>query len=102
MIIRAGENIYPAEVEAFLFTHSKIAQVAVFGIPDDFYGEQAVAWIRVHSGESLAEDEVRDYCSGRLAHFKIPGIIEFVDAFPMTVTGKVQKFKMRDAVLERL
>jgi len=97
MIIRGGENIYPAEIEAFLFSHPEIAQVAVFGIPDAYYGEELVAWIQLHAGATLDEGGVRDYCKGRIAHFKIPKIIRFVDEFPMTVTGKLQKFRMREA-----
>ncbi len=97
MIIRGGENIYPAEIEAFLFSHPEIAQVAVFGVPDAYYGEELVAWIQLHAGATLDEAGVRDYCRGRIAHFKIPKIIRFVDEFPMTVTGKLQKFRMREA-----
>jgi len=97
MIIRGGENIYPAEIEQFLFGHPDIAQVAVFGIPDEYYGEELVAWIQLHAGATLDADGVRDYCRGRIAHFKIPRRIRFVDEFPMTVTGKLQKFRMREA-----
>jgi len=96
MIIRAGENIYPAEIEQYLFGHPDIAQVAVFGIPDEYYGEELVAWIQLHAGATLDEDGVRDYCQGQIAHFKIPKTIRFVDEFPMTVTGKLQKFRMRE------
>ena len=102
MIIRGGENIYPREIEDFLFTHPKISEVAVFGIPDEFYGEEIVAWIQLHKGESLTEDEVRNFCKGNIAHFKIPKYIYFVDEFPMTVTGKLQKYRMRESTLERL
>jgi fatty-acyl-CoA synthase len=102
MIIRGGENIYPREIEDFLFTHPKVAEVAVFGIPDEYYGEVVAAWIQAHAGEELNEDEIRDYCKGRIAHFKIPSHIEFVEEFPMTVTGKLQKFRMRDIVLKRM
>ena len=101
MIIRGGENIYPAEIEEFLFTHSEIAQVAVFGIPDDYYGEELVAWIQRHAGSTLDEAAVRDYCRGQIAHFKVPRFIRFVEEFPMTVTGKLQKFRMREAEVER-
>jgi fatty-acyl-CoA synthase len=97
MVIRGGENIYPAEIEEFLFTHPDIAQVAVFGIPDAYYGEELAAWIQLHAGAALDEEGVRDYCKGRIAHFKIPKVIRFVDEFPMTVTGKLQKFRMREA-----
>jgi len=102
MIIRGGENIYPREIEDFLFTHPKISEVAVFGIPDEFYGEEIVAWIQLHNGESLTEDEVRNFCKGNIAHFKIPKYIYFVGEFPMTVTGKLQKYRMRESTLERL
>jgi fatty-acyl-CoA synthase len=100
MIIRGGENIYPAEIEEFLFTHPEIAQVAVFGIPDEYYGEELGAWIQRHAGSTLDEAAVRDYCRGQIAHFKIPRRIRFVDEFPMTVTGKLQKFRMREAEVE--
>ncbi|MEN8169674.1 MAG: AMP-binding protein [Pseudomonadota bacterium] len=102
MIIRGGENIYPREIEDFLFTHPKVAEVAVFGIPDDFYGEEVMAWVELHADESLSEGELRDFCIGNISHFKIPKTIWFVDEFPMTVTGKLQKFRMREMVLEKL
>ncbi len=102
MIIRGGENIYPREIEDYLFTHPKISEVAVFGIPDEFYGEEIVAWIQLHSGETLTEEEVREFCKGKIAHFKIPKYIHFVDEFPMTVTGKLQKYRMREITLEHL
>ena len=102
MIIRGGENIYPREIEDFIFTHPKVAEVAVFGIPDKFYGEQVAAWIELHSGESATEDEIREFCKEEIAHFKIPKYIRFVETFPMTVTGKVQKFKMREEMIKDL
>jgi fatty-acyl-CoA synthase len=102
MIIRGGENIYPREIEDFLFTHPKISEVAVFGIPDEFYGEEIMAWIQLHAGETATEEEIREYCKGQLAHFKIPRYIRFVEEFPMTVTGKVQKYRMREMVLEEM
>jgi len=102
MIIRGGENIYPAEIEEFLFSHPKIAQVGVFGIPDVRYGETVMAWVQLHAGEKATEDEIRDYCKGKIAHFKIPQHVWFVDEFPMTVTGKLQKFRMRELALEKL
>ena len=102
MIIRGGENIYPAEIEEFLFAHPKIAQVAVFGVPDEFYGEEVMAWIQPHAGSTLTEDELKTFCKGKIAHFKIPKYIWFVDEFPMTVTGKLQKFRMRELAVERL
>ncbi|MDX1696654.1 MAG: AMP-binding protein [Thiohalobacterales bacterium] len=102
MIIRGGENIYPREIEDFIFTHPKVAEVAVFGLPDEFYGEQVMAWIQLHPGEQATEEEIRAFCKDRIAHFKVPAYIWFVDEFPMTVTGKLQKFRMREQALERL
>jgi fatty-acyl-CoA synthase len=96
MIIRGGENIYPKEIEEWLFQHPKVAQVAVFGVPDEFYGEIVCAWIQLHGGETMTEDDVADYCRTGLAHFKVPARIRFVEEFPMTVTGKLQKFRMRE------
>ncbi len=102
MIIRGGENIYPREIEEFLFTHPKVAQVAVFGIPDEYFGEEVMAWIQLHVGETTTEDEIRAFCKDQIAHFKIPKHIWFVEEFPMTVTGKLQKFKMREIAMEKL
>ena len=98
MIIRGGENIYPREIEDFLFTHPKIAEVAVFGVPDERLGEQVAAWIQLHSGQTASADEIRQFCKDEIAHFKIPKYIRFVDKLPMTITGKPQKFKMREAM----
>ncbi len=98
MIIRGGENIYPREVEEFLYTHPKIADVQVLGLPDEKLGETVAAWIRLK--EPATEDEIREYCKGKISHFKIPQFIRFVDAFPMTVTGKIQKFKMREVEIK--
>lgn len=102
MIIRGGENIYPREIEDFIFTHPKVAEVAVFGIPDEFYGEEIMTWVQCHAGETMSEQELRDYCKGNIAHFKIPKYIWFVDEFSMTVTGKLQKFRMKEMALEKL
>jgi fatty-acyl-CoA synthase len=102
MVIRGGENIYPREIEDFIFTHPKVAEVAVFGIPDAFYGEEPVAWIKLHSGETCTDTEICEYCRDNLAHYKIPQIIRFVDSFPMTATGKLQKYRMREMMLEEL
>ena len=96
MIIRGGENVYPREVEEFLYTHPKVSEVQVVGIPDERLGEVVLAWIRLKAGECATEDEVREFCAGQIAYFKIPEHIRFVDTFPMTVTGKVQKFKIRE------
>jgi fatty-acyl-CoA synthase len=102
MVIRGGENVYPREIEEFLYTHEDIADVQVVGVPDERYGEELCAWVIARAGASLDEDAVRDFCRGRLAHFKVPRYVIFTDEFPMTVTGKVQKFKMREASIERL
>jgi len=102
MIIRGGENIYPAEIEEFLFSHPKIAEVAVVGLPDCKLGEVVAAWIRLKPGQGMTTEEVQEYCHGKIAHFKIPQHIRFVDAFPMTVTGKLQKFRIREAEIEML
>jgi fatty-acyl-CoA synthase len=102
MIIRGGENIYPVEVEAFLFGHAKIADVAVVGLPDRKLGEIVAAWIRLRPGETMTCAELQEYCQGKIAHFKIPQHIRFVDAFPMTVTGKLQKFRIRESEIEAL
>ena len=102
MIIRGGENIYPREIEDFLFTHPQVAAVAVFGVPDEYYGEEIMAWVQLHEGGQVSEQELRDFCKGNISHFKIPKYIWFVDEFPMTVTGKLQKFRMREIALERL
>ena len=96
MIIRGGENIYPREVEEFLYTHPKVAEVQVVGIPDARLGEIVVAWIRVKAGQSATEHEIRDFCQGKIAYFKIPESVRFVDQFPMTITGKIQKFRIRE------
>jgi fatty-acyl-CoA synthase len=102
MVIRGGENLYPREIEEFLYRHPKIQDVQVFGVADDRYGEELCAWIRIRAGEALTADEVRAFCQGQIAHNKIPRYVEFVDEFPMTVTGKIQKFLMREAVESRL
>jgi fatty-acyl-CoA synthase len=102
LIIRGGENIYPAEIEAFLFGHPKVAEVAVVGLPDLKLGEIVAAWMRLRPGEIMTPGEVREYCQGKIAHFKIPQHIRFVDSFPMTVTGKLQKFRIRESEIEAL
>jgi fatty-acyl-CoA synthase len=100
MIIRGGENVYPREVEEFLFTHPKISEVQVIGIPDERMGETVVAWVRLKPGETADEAEIRAFCRDRLAYFKVPQHVRFVDAYPMTLSGKVQKFKMRQEEIE--
>ena len=102
MVIRGGEHVYPREIEEFLYTHPDIADVQVVGVPDERYGEELMAWIILRPGASLTEDEVKAFCKGQIAHFKIPRYVKFVDSFPMTVTGKVQKFKMREDATEEL
>ncbi|RXH19610.1 AMP-binding protein [Bradyrhizobium guangzhouense] len=102
LVIRGGENLYPREIEEFLYRHPKIQDVQIFGVADTRYGEELCAWIRVRSGETLTAEEVRAFCDGQIAHNKIPRYVEFVDEFPMTVTGKIQKFVMRDTVEQRL
>ncbi len=100
MIIRGGENIYPREIEEFLHAHPKIADACVVGLPDERLGERVLAWVQLKAGESANEDEIKDFCQEKIAHFKIPEFIRFVDEFPMTVTGKVQKFVLRQKEVE--
>ena len=102
MIIRGGENIYPRELEEFFFTHPAVADVQIVGIPDAKYGEQVVAWIKFHPGHTANELELQTWCKSRIAHFKTPRHFKFVEAFPMTVTGKIQKFKMREISIQEL
>jgi fatty-acyl-CoA synthase len=102
MVIRGGENVYPREVEEFLYSHPSIADVQVIGVPDQRYGEELMAWVIPREGASLDADAVREFCQGRIAHYKIPRYVKTVDAFPMTVTGKVQKFKMREQAIDEL
>ncbi|KIG02758.1 Long-chain-fatty-acid--CoA ligase [Burkholderia sp. MR1] len=102
MVIRGGENVYPREIEEFLFRHPKIQSVQVFGVPDEKYGEEVCAWIVVRPGEQASEDDIRAFCQGQIAHYKIPRYIRFVDELPMTVTGKAQKFVMRARMIDEL
>jgi len=102
MVIRGGENIYPREVEEFLYSHPKIAEVQVFGVPDDRMGEELCAWVQLYPGESMTEEELKAFCRDRITHFKIPRYVRFVDEYPMTVTGKIQKFIMREQMREEL
>jgi fatty-acyl-CoA synthase len=102
MVIRGGENVYPREIEEFLYSHPQIADVQVIGVPDERYGEELMAWVIPRNGAELTEDEVKDFCRGKIAHFKIPRYVKFVEGFPMTVTGKVQKFKMRETAIGEL
>lgn len=102
MVIRGGENVYPREIEEFLYTHPKISDVQVIGVPDEKYGEEVCAWIRLKPGEQATAEEIREYCKGQIAHYKIPRYITFVESFPMTVTGKIQKFLMRQQSIKDL
>ncbi|MBO0783180.1 MAG: AMP-binding protein, partial [Ktedonobacteraceae bacterium] len=102
MIIRGGENIYPREIEEFLYTHPKIRDVQVIGVPDARYGEVVMAWVQLQPGQQSTPEEIQEFCKGQIAHYKIPRYIKFVDTFPMTVTGKIQKFLMRQQSIEEL
>ncbi|HSH47249.1 MAG TPA: AMP-binding protein [Halomonas sp.] len=102
LIIRGGENIYPREIEDFLYTHPAISDVQVIGVPDEKYGEEVMAWVKLGSGQQLDEDELIAFCKGKIAHYKVPRYVKFVDEFPMTVTGKIQKFKMREEATHEL
>ena len=102
MVIRGGENIYPREIEEFLYRHPKIQDVQVIGVPDPRYGEELCAWVKLRDGESAAPEDIQEFCKGQIAHYKIPRYIKFVDAFPMTVTGKIQKFLMREETIREL
>ena len=102
MIIRGGENIYPREIEEFLYTHPQIADVQVIGVPDERFGEEVMAWVMLKPDADATADAIRDYCRGRIAHFKVPRYVKITDEFPMTVTGKIQKFRMREMAVEEL
>jgi fatty-acyl-CoA synthase len=102
MVIRGGENVYPREIEEFLYTHPDIADVQVIGVPDERFGEELMAWVIVRGDAQFDADAVRAFCQGRIAHFKVPRYVKVVDAFPMTVTGKVQKFRMREQAIDEL
>ncbi len=102
MVIRGGENVYPREIEEFLYRHPKVQDVQVIGVPDPRYGEEICAWIKLHDGKTATADEIREFCKGQIAHYKIPRYIEFVAEFPMTITGKIQKFVMREQTIAKL
>ena len=102
MIIRGGENIYPREIEEFLYTHPAVSDVQVYGVPDRKYGEQVMAAIKIKEGVSLTEEDVKTFCTGRIANYKIPRYIKFVDEYPMTASGKIQKFKLREMAIKDL
>jgi fatty-acyl-CoA synthase len=102
MVIRGGENIYPREIEEFLYKHPKVADVQIIGVPDRKYGEELCAWVRLKANQTCTDEEIRQFCQGQIAHYKIPRYVKFVDAFPMTVTGKIQKFLMREQARKEL
>ena len=102
MVIRGGENLYPREIEEFLYRHPKVSDVQIVGLPDEKYGEELCAWVKLAEGTDATDDEIRDFCKGQIAHHKIPRYIKFVDDFPMTVTGKIQKFEIRAAMIKEL
>jgi len=102
MIIRGGENIYPKVIEEFLYTHPGVEEVSVIGVPDEKFGEQICAWIQLKKGTTITEDEIKEYCRGKIAYYKIPQYILFVDEFPMTVTGKIRKAEMREISIKKL
>ena len=102
IIIRGGENISPWQIEQFLLTHPKVAEVAVFGVPHEYFGEEIMAWVRLNAGQAATEQEIRDFCQGQIAHFKIPKYIWFVKEFPMTVSGKLQKYRMREIAMKKM
>jgi fatty-acyl-CoA synthase len=102
MIIRGGENVYPREIEEFLYTHPDVADAQVIGVPDERFGEAIMAWVQLSGGAELSEDELKAFCKGKIAHFKIPKYVRFVSEFPMTVTGKVRKMEMRETSIADL
>jgi fatty-acyl-CoA synthase len=102
LVIRGGENVYPREVEEFLYSHPDIEDVQVVGVPDVKYGEELCAWVKLRPAAELTAEQVREYCKGRIAHYKVPRYVRFTTEFPMTVTGKVQKFKMRETSVGEL
>ena len=102
MIIRGGENVYPREIEEYLYRHDDVVEVQVIGVPDSRYGEEIMAWVQLREGASLDADDIKDFCRGRIAHYKVPRYVKFTDEFPMTITGKIQKYLMREAAIEEL
>ena len=102
MVIRGGENVYPREIEEFLYRHPKIQDVQVIGVPDDRYGEEICAWVKLRPGVAANEEEIKAFCRDQIAHYKVPRYVKFVDEFPMTVTGKIQKFIMRERTIAEL
>ena len=102
MVVRGGENIYPREVEEYLMSHAEIEDVQVTGVPDEKFGEEIIAWVKLNHSSGLSEEDIKEYCKGKIAHYKVPRYIRFSNEFPMTVTGKVQKYKMREISIEEL
>jgi fatty-acyl-CoA synthase len=102
MVIRGGENIYPREIEEFLHHHEKISDVYVVGVPDIKYGEELCAWVKIKAGQTLTEEEVKNFCKGKIAHFKIPRYVMFVNDFPINISGKIQKYLMREESIKKL
>ena len=102
MIIRGGENVYPREIEEYLYRHPDVVEVQVIGVPDARYGEEIMAWIQLRDGVTLEADDIKEFCQGQIAHYKIPRHIKFTDEFPMTITGKIQKYLMREQAIEEL
>ena len=102
MIIRGGENVYPREIEEFLYTHPDVADVQVIGVPDERYGEEIMAFVIAREGAELDPEALRDFCRGKIAHFKVPRYISLCTEFPMTVTGKIQKYKLREQAIDEL
>ena len=102
MIVRGGENIYPREIEEYLIAHKDIEDVQVTGVPDEKFGEEIIAWVKLNGDSGLSEADVKGFCKGRIAHYKVPRYIRFCKEFPMTVTGKVQKYKMREISIDEL
>src|SRR5260370_3570135 len=102
MVMRGGENIYARDIEEFLFPHPAVEQARVVGLPDPKYGEELCAWLKLKQGAAATEQEIREFCRGRLAHFKVPRYVRFVTSFPQTVTGKIQKFKIREQMCQEL
>ena len=100
MIIRGGENVYPREVEEYLHGHPDVIDVQVIGVPDPVYGEEIMAWVQLRSGSTLEPEDIKQFCKGQISHYKIPRYVKFVDEFPMTITGKIQKYRMIEISVE--
>jgi fatty-acyl-CoA synthase len=102
MIIRGGENVYPREIEEFLYTHPDIVDVQVIGVPDARYGEEIMAWVQLREGTAVTLDDIKEFCRDQIAHYKVPRYVHVTEEFPMTVTGKIQKYRMREISIEQL